>query len=60
MILIILEETNILKNKIGADGKIEIVTAENMKFDTLSNGRIVARRFQVQIAQVPVDEKRRI
>ncbi|MFV8332997.1 gliding motility lipoprotein GldJ [Flavobacterium sp.] len=45
------------KNKIGADGKIEIVTAANMKFDTLSNGRIVARRFPGQIAQVPVDER---
>ncbi|MDI5899021.1 gliding motility lipoprotein GldJ [Flavobacterium sp. LB2P84] len=45
------------KNKIGADGKVEIVTNENMKFDTLSNGRIVARRFPGQIAQVPVDEK---
>lgn len=45
------------KNKIGADGKIEIVTAANMEFDTLSNGRIVARRFPGQIAQVPVDER---
>ena len=45
------------KNKIGADGKIEIVTKENMKFDTLSNGRIVARKYPGQIAQVPVDEK---
>jgi gliding motility-associated lipoprotein GldJ len=45
------------KNKIGTDGKIEIVTAANMKFDTLSNGKIVARRFPGQIAQVPVDDK---
>ncbi len=45
------------KNKIGADGKVEIVTAANMEFDTLSNGRIVARRFPGQIAQVPVDER---
>ena len=45
------------KNKIGADGKVEIVTAANMKFDTLSNGRIVARNYPGQIAQVPVDEK---
>lgn len=45
------------KNKIGADGKVEIVTAANMEFDTLSNGRIVARNFPGQIAQVPVDEK---
>ncbi|TDE29438.1 gliding motility lipoprotein GldJ [Flavobacterium ranwuense] len=45
------------KNKIGADGKVEIITATNMKFDTLSNGKIVARRYPGQIAQVPVDEK---
>ena len=44
------------KNKIGADGKIEIVTKENMKFDTLSNGRIVARRFPGQIAQTDIDD----
>jgi len=45
------------KNKIGSDGKVEIVTKDNMKYDTLSNGRIVARNFPGQIAQVPVDEQ---
>ncbi|MFV8341327.1 gliding motility lipoprotein GldJ [Flavobacterium sp. XS2P39] len=45
------------KNKIGSDGKVEIVTKENMKYDTLSNGKIVARNFPGQIAQVPVDEQ---
>ena len=45
------------KNKIGEDGKVEIVTKDNMKFDTLSNGRIIARNFPGQIAQVPVDEQ---
>ncbi len=45
------------KNKIGSDGKIEVVTKDNIKYDTLSNGRIVARAFPGQIAQVPVDEK---
>ena len=45
------------KNKIGNDGKIEIVTKDNIKYDTLSNGRIVARAFPGQIAQVPVDDK---
>lgn len=45
------------KNKIGADGKIEIITKENMKYDTLSNGKVIARNFPGQIAQVPVDEK---
>ncbi len=45
------------KNKIGKDGKVEIVTKENIKYDTLSNGRIIARNFPGQIAQVPVDDK---
>ena len=45
------------KNKIGPDGKIEIVTKDNMKFDTLSNGKIIARNFPGQIAQVPIDEQ---
>lgn len=45
------------KNKIGADGKLEIVTKDNMKFDTLSNGKIVVRKLPGQIAQVPIDEK---
>ncbi len=45
------------KNKIGEDGKVELVTGENQTFDTLPNGRVMARNFPGQIAQVPVDEK---
>jgi gliding motility-associated lipoprotein GldJ len=45
------------KNKIGDDGKVELVTSQNIAYDTLSNGRIVARNAPGQIAQVPVDEK---
>jgi gliding motility-associated lipoprotein GldJ len=44
------------KNKIGKDGKIEIVTKETIKYDTLSNGKVVARNLPGEIAQVPVDE----
>ena len=46
-----------MKNKIGDDGKVEIVTPETQKFDTLSNGKVIARNFPGQIATVPVDEK---
>ncbi len=46
-----------MKNKIGEDGKAEIVTGENIAYDTLANGRVIARNFPGQIAQVPVDEK---
>ena len=45
------------KNKIGKDGKIEVVTKDNIKYETLSNGRIIARNFPGQIVQVPVDDK---
>jgi gliding motility-associated lipoprotein GldJ len=45
-----------MKNKIGEDGTVEIVTTDNILYDTLSNGKIVARNFPGQIAQVPVDD----
>lgn len=45
-----------MKNKIGEDGTVEIVTPDNIAYDTLSNGKIVARNFPGQIAQVPVDD----
>lgn len=45
------------KNKIGEDGKVELVTAETQRFDTLPNGKVISRNFIGQIAQVPVDEK---
>lgn len=44
------------KNKIGEDGVVEIVTSESIVYDTLINGKIIARNFPGQIAQVPVDE----
>ncbi len=44
------------KNKIGEDGKIELVTKDNIKYDTLSNGKVIARNLPGQIAQIPVDE----
>lgn len=46
-----------MKNKIGEDGKVELVTAESQKMDTLPNGKVIARNFIGQIAQVPVDDK---
>lgn len=45
------------KNKIGEDGTIELVSSDNIKYDTISNGKVIARDFPGQIAQVPVDEK---
>ena len=45
-----------MKNKIGEDGTVEIVTADTQVYDTLSNGKIVARNYPGEIAQVPIDE----
>ncbi len=44
------------KNKIRPDGKPAIVTADNIQYDTLSNGRIVAKVLPGELEQVPVDE----
>jgi|LakMenEpi03Oct11_1017367.scaffolds.fasta_scaffold00016_6 gliding motility-associated lipoprotein GldJ len=46
-----------MKNKIGDDGKVELITSETQMFDTLSNGKIISRNLPGQIAQVPIDEK---
>ncbi len=44
------------KNYIGEDGKVKIVTADSIVFDTLSNGKIIARNLPGEIHQVPVDD----
>ena len=44
------------KNAINDDGTVKIVTADEIVFDTLSNGKIVARDLPGEIAQVAVDE----
>lgn len=45
-----------MKNKIGPERRAEMYTSENMKYDTLSNGKIINRSFPGQIIEVPVDE----
>lgn len=44
------------KNKIGKDGKIEIITNKDIVYDTLSNGKLVPKFLPGEIAQVPVDD----
>ena len=44
------------KNAIDKDGKVKIVTADSIVYDTLSNGKIIARNLPGEILQVPVDE----
>ncbi len=45
------------KNKIDNEGRVEFVTSETIKYDTLSNGKIIARNKPGEIVQVPVDEQ---
>jgi gliding motility-associated lipoprotein gldJ len=44
------------KNKIGEDGKLVVVDAQSITYDTLSNGRIMARNLPGQLAKVAVDD----
>ena len=44
------------KNAIGEDGKVTIVTKDSIIFDTLSNGKIVARNLPGDILQIPITE----
>ncbi len=44
------------KNAINDDGTVKIVTVDDIKYDTLANGKVIARDLPGEIAQVPVDE----
>lgn len=44
------------KNKIGSDGKVAIVSVDSIDYDTLSNGKLIARTIPGEIKQVAVDD----
>ena len=44
------------KNAINPDGTVKIVTTDSIIYDTLSNGKIIARVLPGGILQTPVDE----
>lgn len=44
------------KNAINEDGSVKVVTVDDIVYDTLSNGKVIARDLPGEIAQVPVDE----
>lgn len=44
------------KNAINDDGTVKVITSDNIIYDTLSTGKLVARGLPGQIVQVPVDE----
>ncbi len=45
------------KNAIGEDGRVEIITPDNIIYDTLSNGKVIARNLPGEIKTIPVDEE---
>lgn len=44
------------KNALNEDGTVKVVTSDNIVYDTLSNGKVVARNLPGEILQVPVDD----
>jgi gliding motility-associated lipoprotein GldJ len=44
------------KNALNDDGTVKVVTLDEIVYDTLSNGKVVARNLPGEILQVPVDE----
>ena len=44
------------KNAINEDGTVKVVTSDEIVFDTLSNGKIVARNLPGEVLKVPVDD----
>ena len=45
------------KNAIDEEGRVRIVTKDSILYDTLSNGKIIARSLPGEILTVPVDEQ---
>lgn len=45
------------KNAINDDGTVKILTIDDIVYDTLSNGKIVARNLPGEVAKIPVDEE---
>ena len=44
------------KNALNEDGTVKVVTADEIVYDTLSNGKVIARNLPGEIKQVPIDE----
>ena len=45
------------KNALNEDGTVKVVTVDEIVYDTLPNGKIIARDLPGEIARIPVDEK---
>ena len=44
------------KNKLNEDGSVKIVTPDEIVYDTMPNGKLIARDLPGEISQIPVDE----
>ncbi|MDD7886352.1 gliding motility lipoprotein GldJ [Flavivirga sp. 57AJ16] len=44
------------KNALNPDGTVKVVTADDIVYDTLPNGKVIARNLPGEIKQVPIDE----
>ncbi len=44
------------KNAINEDGTVKVVTSNDIVYDTLPNGKLIARNLPGEILQVPIDE----
>lgn len=46
-----------LKSVMGEDGKAEIISPDQLVFDTLPNGKVLLKRLPGQLKQAPIDEE---
>ena len=46
-----------MKEIIGEDGKAEVISPDQLIYDTLPNGKVLLRRIPGQLKKVPVDEE---
>ncbi|MFV0566457.1 MAG: gliding motility lipoprotein GldJ, partial [Flavobacteriaceae bacterium] len=45
------------KNAINKDGSVKVVSSDDILYDTLSTGKVVARNLPGEVLQVPIDEE---
>ncbi len=44
------------KNAIGEDGKVKVISVDSIVYDTLANGKVIARNLPGEILKVAVDD----
>ncbi|WP_303318212.1 gliding motility lipoprotein GldJ [Flavivirga abyssicola] len=44
------------KNALNDDGTVQVVTADDIVYDTLPNGKVIARNLPGEIKQIPIDD----